>query len=75
MSNKLVQDLVCTIERKSAFSKGCIYFEQNLSCTDVCPCQANDIRQNVNTRLVAVKNIDDDEGDDEYIFNFSVYTL
>ena len=70
MSSEFLQDLVCTCKVKSAFSKGCICFEQNLSCTGLCPCQENDICQNVNTRLVAVRNIDDDE---DFIFLYVPY--
>ena len=64
MSSEFLQDLVSTCKWNSVFSKGCICFEQNLSCTDLCPCRANDICQNVNTRVVVVRHIDDDEDDD-----------
>ena len=64
MSSEFLQDLVSTCKGNSVFSKGCICFDQNLSCIDVCPCQANDICQNVNTRLVVDRNIDVDKNDD-----------
>jgi hypothetical protein len=42
MSSDFLQDLVCTCKGKSVCMKGCICFEQSLSCTDLCPCQAED---------------------------------
>ena len=75
MPYEIPQVLDCTCKGKSMFSKSCICFEHNLSCADLCPCQAIDICQNVNTCLVAVTNIDDDENDDvwDFIFLFVPY--
>jgi hypothetical protein len=36
MSSDFLQDLVCTCKGKSVCMKGCICFEQSLSCTDLC---------------------------------------
>jgi hypothetical protein len=36
-----LQDLVCN--GRSVCSKGCVCFEQNMSCTELCPCQALDL--------------------------------
>ena len=37
MSSDCLQDLICTCKGKSVCMKGCICFEQSLSCTDLCP--------------------------------------
>ena len=37
MSSDFLQDLVCTCKGKSVCMKGCICFEQSLSCTYLCP--------------------------------------
>jgi hypothetical protein len=41
--------------------KGCICFEQSLSCTDLCPCQAGDLCRYENTHLAISRNTDEDE--------------
>ena len=38
MSSDFLQDLVCSCKGKSICSSSCVCFEQNLSCTDLCPC-------------------------------------
>jgi hypothetical protein len=38
MSSDFLQDLVCTCKGRSVCSKGCVCFEHNLSCTELCPC-------------------------------------
>jgi hypothetical protein len=45
MLSDYLQDLVCN--GRSVCSKGCVCFEQNLSCTKLCPCQALDLCYNV----------------------------
>jgi hypothetical protein len=35
---------------RSVYSKGCVCCEQNLSCTELCPCQALDLSHNVITQ-------------------------
>jgi hypothetical protein len=47
--NNFLQDLVCTCKGRSVCSKGCVCFEHNLSCIELCPCQALDICHNVIT--------------------------
>jgi hypothetical protein len=56
MSSDFLQDLVCTCKGKSVCLNGCICFEQNLSCTDLCPCQASELCRNVNTNLTLQRN-------------------
>ena len=58
MSSDILQDLVCTCKGKSVCMKGCICFEQSLSCTDLCPCQAGDLCRNENTHLAISRNTD-----------------
>ena len=41
--------------------KGCICFEQSLSCTDLCPCQTGDLCRNENTHLAIFRNTDEDD--------------
>ena len=48
-SSDFLQDLLCTCKGKTLCSKGCICFEQNLSCTELCPCQGNFSCNNSNT--------------------------
>ena len=60
MSSDFLQDLVCTCKGKSVCSKECVCFEQNLSCTDLCPCQASEMCKNINTRLVILAENEDD---------------
>jgi hypothetical protein len=49
MSSDFLQDLVCTCKGKSVCSRGCVCFEQNLSCTELCSRQASDLCRNINT--------------------------
>ena len=61
MSSDFLQDLVCTCKGKSVCMKGCICFEQSLSCTDLCPCQAGDLCRNENTHLAISRNSGEDD--------------
>ena len=61
MSSDFLQDLVCTCKGKSVCMKGCICFEQSLSCTELCPCQAGDLCRNENTHLAISRNTDEDD--------------
>jgi hypothetical protein len=56
MSSDFLQDLVCN--GKSVCSKGCVCFEQNLSCTKLCPCQALDLCHNVITHRTDIEDDD-----------------
>ena len=49
MSSDFLQDLVCTCKGKSVCSRGCVCFEHNLSCTELCSRQASDLCSNINT--------------------------
>jgi hypothetical protein len=49
MSSDFLQDLICTCKGRSVCSKGCVCFEHNFSCTELCPCQALDLCHNVIT--------------------------
>jgi hypothetical protein len=60
MSSDFLQDLICTCKGKAVCSSGCVCFEQWLSCTDLCPCQAGEICRNSNTQMSRNKSIDDD---------------
>jgi hypothetical protein len=53
-----LQDLTCTCKGKAVCSSGCVCFEQGLSCTDICPCQASEICRNSNTQMSRNKSID-----------------
>ena len=61
MSSDCLQDLICTCKGKSVCMKGCICFEQSLSCTDLCPCQAGDLCRYENTHLAISRNTDEDD--------------
>jgi hypothetical protein len=50
-SSDFLQDLLCTCKGKTLCSKGCVCFEQNLSCTELCPCQGNFSCNNSNTHI------------------------
>jgi hypothetical protein len=43
---------------RSVCSKGCVCFEQNLSCTELCPCQALDLCHNVITHRTDIEDDD-----------------
>jgi hypothetical protein len=58
MSSDFLQDLVCTCKGRSVCSKGCVCFEQNLSCTELCPCQALDLCHNVITHRTDIEEDD-----------------
>ena len=58
MSSDFLQDLVCTCKGRSVCSKGCVCFEQNLSCTELCPCQALDLCYNVITHRTDIEDDD-----------------
>jgi hypothetical protein len=53
-SSDFLQDLVCN--GRSVCSKGCVCFEQNLSCTELCPCQALDLCHNVITHRTDIED-------------------
>jgi hypothetical protein len=61
MSSDFMQDLVCTCKEKYVCMKGCLCFEQSLSCTDLCPCKAGDLCRNENTHLAICRNTDEDD--------------
>ena len=63
MSSDFSQDLICTCKGKAVCSSGCVCFEQGLSCTDICLCQASEICRNSNTQMSRNKSIDDDDVD------------
>ena len=46
------------MKRRSVCSKGCVCFEQNLSCTKLCPCQALDLCHNVITHRTDIEDDD-----------------
>ena len=58
-----IQDLICTCKGKTFCSSGRMCFEQGLSCTKLCPCQAGEICRNSNTQMSRNKSIDDDDVD------------
>jgi hypothetical protein len=64
-SSDFLQDLLCTCKGKTLCSKGCVCFEQNLSCTELCPCQGNFSCNNSNTHTFTD---DSDEEVDTYNF-------
>jgi hypothetical protein len=63
MLSEFLQDLICTCKGKTVCSSGCVCFEQGLSCTDLCPCQAGETCRNSNTQMSRNKSIDDDDVD------------
>ena len=58
---KCLQDLIYICKCKAVCSSRCVCFEQGLSCTDICPCQAGEIFRNSNTQMSINKSIDDDD--------------
>ena len=58
MSSDFLQDLVCTCKGRSVCSKGCVCFEQNLSCTELCHCQALDLCHDVITHRTDIEDDD-----------------
>ena len=56
MSSDFLQDLVCN--GRSVCSKGCVCFEHNLSCTELCPCHALDLCHNVITHMTDIEDDD-----------------
>ena len=58
LSSDFLQDLVCTCKGRSVCSKGCVCFEHNLSCTELCPCQALDLCHTVITHMTDIKDDD-----------------
>ena len=58
MSSDFLQDLVCTCKWKSVCSRGCVCFEHNLFCTELCSCQASDLCRNINTHK---RNLEDED--------------
>jgi hypothetical protein len=63
MSSDFLQGLICTCRGKTVCLSGCVCFEQGLSCTDLCPCQAGEICRNSSTQMSRNKSIDDDDVD------------
>jgi hypothetical protein len=59
MSSDFLPDLICTCTGKSVCSTACVCFEQNLSCTDVCPCQAKE--QCLNIHSGHTETVEDDD--------------
>lgn len=64
MSSDFLQDLVCSCKGKSICSASCVCFEQNLACTDLCPCYGSDLCKNVITHQHQTDILDDDTDDD-----------
>lgn len=60
MSSDFLQDLVCSCKGKSICSRSCVCFEQNLCCTELCPCQGSDLCKNMLTNEPSL----DDENDE-----------
>jgi hypothetical protein len=58
MLSDFLQELVCTCKRRSVCSKGCVCFELNLSCTELCLCQALDLCHNVITNRTDIEDDD-----------------
>jgi hypothetical protein len=54
MSSDFLQDLVCSCKGKSICSSSCVCLEQNLSCTDLCPCYGSDMCKNAITENVTL---------------------
>jgi hypothetical protein len=59
MSSDFLQDLICTCKCKSVCSTACVCFEQNLACTDLCPCQAKEQCFNIHSRRTETVEGDD----------------
>jgi hypothetical protein len=45
------KEVICICKGKAVCSSDCVCFEQGLSCTDLCPCQAGEICRNSNTQM------------------------
>ena len=46
MSSDFLQDLIWSCNGRSVCKRSCICYEQSLSCTELCPCQGNDLCEN-----------------------------
>jgi hypothetical protein len=71
MSSDFLQDLLCSCKGKSICSSSCICFEQNLSCTDLCPCYGSDMCKNEQRMLPYWKMIGHDVWN---LVDFSIFS-
>ena len=65
MTSDFLQDLICSCKGKYICSKSCICREQQMSCTELCPCQGSDTCQNIFSKedLDLDDQINDDDED------------
>jgi hypothetical protein len=47
MSSDFLQDLICSRKGRKICSRECVCYEQNLCCTELCPCQGSDLCLNI----------------------------
>ena len=65
MSSDFSQDLLCTRKGKTLSSKGCVCFEQNISCTELFPCQGHFSGNNSNAHTFT-------DGSDEEVDTYNI---
>jgi hypothetical protein len=58
MSSDFLQDLICSCKGRKICSREYVCYEQNLCCTELCPCQGNDLCLNI---ITSQQNPDDDD--------------
>ena len=63
MTSDFLQDLICSCKGKVMCSGSCVCNEQNMCCTELCPCQGSDFCMNPFSR--SGENDRDSEGDEE----------
>ena len=56
MSSDFLQDLICSCKGRNLCSKACVCLEQNLGCTELCPCQGTEICKNELTKQKVEEN-------------------
>ena len=65
MSSDFLQDLICSCKGRYVCKRGCICYEQSLSCTELCPCQGSDHCQNSLTHSQTTNVDEQDEREND----------
>jgi hypothetical protein len=50
MTSDFLQDLICSCKGKVMCGRSCVCNEQNMCCTELCPCQGSNFRMNLFSR-------------------------
>jgi hypothetical protein len=70
MTSDYLQDRICSCKGKVMCGRSCVCNEQNMCCTELCPCQGSDFCMNPFWR--SRENDRDSEGDEENDAGFSL---